>query len=149
MYSCWRLVEAVANWTRHWLSLVMVVHACQLHPAFVTAYFDQTSAEHDAKEEPAVCPDNNPGWWRAAGKLLPGHEGAEKNGQKASLQELRLPTKGIPLLANIHDGVVQSPQEEHCKSIGSTGHRHSQGQKESQGCDAIEERVGAHVFQEP
>uniref|UniRef100_A0A6B0UF38 Putative secreted protein n=1 Tax=Ixodes ricinus TaxID=34613 RepID=A0A6B0UF38_IXORI len=92
MYSCWRLVEAVANWTRHWLSLVMVVHARQLHPAFVTAYFDQTSAEHDAKEEPAVCPDNNPGWWRAAGKLLPGHEGAEKNGQKASLQELRLPT---------------------------------------------------------
>lgn len=107
---------------REYPYLVMVVHACQLHPAFVTAYFDQTleaekpnfslivqgrdkntlrtghiynvthSAEHDAKEEPAVCPDNDPGWWRAAGKLLPGHKGAEKNGQKASLQELRLPT---------------------------------------------------------
>src|SRR5262249_50305565 len=93
-------MQPPAQRIRYGLSFVVVIKAGEIAPARIPAQFDQTGAEHDAKNQPAVQPNHGTGW-RLLWKRPAIDQGTEENGQKAGFQQLNLPTITVPVLSHM------------------------------------------------
>lgn len=67
----------------------------------IPSNFNQPRSQHDPEDQPAEAPDDDAGWRRGTGQPGQGPEWAEEHPQEPGLQELRLPSKGIPDLSDI------------------------------------------------
>ena len=93
----------------------MIVKAGEIAPARIAAQFDQPSANHDAKAEPAKKPDDKERR-RSFRKWPRIKQGTEENRQESRLEQLSFPTVAVPNLTDVHDGHVHRP--ENCENYG-------------------------------
>src|SRR6266403_1664082 len=110
-----REMQIAADRIRDRLRFVMIVKAGEIAPAGVTAQFDQTGADHDAKAEPAKKPDDKKrrrGFWEWPRVKYR----AKKDRQEPRLKQLSFPTVTIPNLADVYDRHVHRP--ENCENYG-------------------------------
>src|SRR5439155_14155349 len=98
------VMKEPAQRIRHRLRLVVVIEACEVPPAAIAAQLDQTGAELDPENYPAKEQDQRP-----RGNC---GTGAEEDGEKACLQEQRLPPERVEDLTDIDDRLVERPERE-------------------------------------
>src|SRR5207249_8146597 len=95
----------------------------EVTPARVAAQLDQRRAQHDAKDEPAVEPEDRRRR-RAARERARIEERAEEDGEEAGLEELDLPAVAVPVLPDVDEGEVERPEDSHEKRVGEAGEDH-------------------------
>src|SRR5205807_6665045 len=135
-----RKMEIAADRIRDRLNFVVIKHAGQIAPAFVTAQFDQTGADHDAKAEPAKKPEHQ-NWWPTFWKRSPIDQRAEKNRQEAGFEQLNFPTVTVPNLADVNNRHIHRPKHSQQNCVRVTA-ENNQRQRESDPGEARHPLIG-------
>src|SRR5689334_13194388 len=105
-----REMQKSADRARDGLRLVMIIEAGEITPAGVSAQFDQASAKHDAKPEPAKKPDHQDGrprLWEGPGI----EQRTKKDRQESGLKQLDFPAIAVPNLTDVNDRHVHCPKD--------------------------------------
>ena len=95
-------VKIPAQWIGHRLRLEVVIQARQVAPAGIAAQLDQPGAEHQAEQDPSVHPDEP--------EARRGRGPAEEDGEKAGLEQERLPAESVEGLADVDEREIEEPQ---------------------------------------
>ena len=103
-------VEPAAQRPGDGLRLEVVVEGGEITPAGVAAQLDQARAEHDAEDQPAEQPEDRRRRWPSRERARV-EQRDEEDREDARLEQLDLPAVSVPVLADLDEGQVQSPEQ--------------------------------------
>ncbi len=109
----------------------MIVHACQIKPAFIATQFYKSGTKHNAYDKPSIEQYANEWWWWTRIEFFQRKQWHQKYCQKSAFKQLAFPAKRIPNLANVHYRMVHNPQGEHDNAIRTSSQHHQAGKSET------------------
>ena len=112
------------------LRFVVVEQAGEIGPARVAAQLDQAGPQHQAKDQPAQQPDHG-ARRRAAGEGSRIEQRAQKDREKARLEQLILPAEAEPGLPDVHEGEIQHPEERQQRRVREA-RQHHEGSRQTE-----------------